>query len=75
MAEDPSSGSRSLARQEAVDDARLELIGYAGDLARSHAVSVVEAAWRDDRLLLEMHLSQLRLAVIEACQVFKDLGK
>ena len=54
---------------------RLELIGEACELARSHAVSASEAAARDDRLLIDYHLGLLRECVITAIETYRELGK
>ena len=57
-----------------VDRLRLELIGEVLDLLASYARCAAEAAWRDDRLTLGLHLKQARLSLIEALRTFKELG-
>jgi hypothetical protein len=44
------------------------------DLASSYARSASEAAWRDDRPTLHVHLKQLRLSVLTGIETFKQLG-
>jgi hypothetical protein len=57
------------------DDLCREAIIEAAGLAESYARSAAEAAWRGDVATLGVHLRQLRLAVIEALQVFRGLAK
>jgi hypothetical protein len=56
------------------DEARLELIIEAADLAGSYARSAAEAAFRDDRHELGVHLRQLRLATIAALKTYNELA-
>ncbi len=56
------------------DDLRLEAIVETAELAGSYARSAAEAAWRGDRLTLDVHLRQLRLATIAALKTFNELG-
>ena len=42
-------------------------------LAESFSHSLAEAAWRGDRLTVEVHLRQLRACVVNAIATFKDL--
>jgi hypothetical protein len=56
------------------DDLRLEMIVETSELAASYARSVVEAAWRGDRLELGVHLQRLRLSTIEAIRTYKELS-
>ena len=58
----------------AVNDLQLDLIGETIELAASYARSAAEAAWRDDKVTLGVHLRQLRLCVITAIQTFKELS-
>jgi hypothetical protein len=58
----------------AVSDLQFESVVETVDLAASYARSASEAAWRGDRMTLEVHLRQLRLCVIAAIQTFKELG-
>jgi hypothetical protein len=58
----------------AVNDLQLGLIGETVELAASYALSAAEAAWRDDKVTLGVHLRQLRLCVITAIQTFKELS-
>jgi hypothetical protein len=44
------------------------------DLTASYARSASEAAWRDDRPTLQLHLKQLRLSLLTAIETFKLLG-
>ncbi len=56
------------------DDLRLEAIVETAELAGSYARSAAEAAWRGDRLELDVHLRQLRLVTIAALKTFNELG-
>ena len=56
------------------DDTRRELIIEAAELAGSYARSAAEAAWRDDRDELGVHLRQLRACVIAALKTFNELA-
>jgi hypothetical protein len=58
----------------AVNDLELGLIGETVELAASYARSASEAAWRDDKVTLGVHLRQLRLCVMTAIQTFKELS-
>jgi hypothetical protein len=64
----------SSAAAQICDHLRLELISEAMDLASSYARSASEAAWRDDRPTLHVHLKQLRLSVLTGIETFKQLG-
>jgi hypothetical protein len=63
-----------LAIASVADDLRLEMIVETSELAVSYARSAAEAAWRGDRLELDVHLQRLRLSTIAAIQTFKELG-
>jgi hypothetical protein len=63
-----------LAIASVADDLRLEMIVETSELAASYARSAAEAAWRGDRLELDVHLQRLRLSTIAAIQTFKELG-
>jgi hypothetical protein len=58
-----------------LDNVRLEAILEATDLAGSYSRSASEAAWRGDRRELGAHLDRLRLTVIHAREIFKELGR
>jgi hypothetical protein len=58
----------------AANDLAYEALVETCELAGSYARSAAEAAWRGDALTLRVHLTQLRLATIEALRAFKDLG-
>ncbi len=57
------------------DDSRFETIMQFAQLAASLARSAEEAAWRGNRGLLEGHLKELRLTVMNMLKVFNELGK
>jgi hypothetical protein len=63
----------SAAALAASNDLRLDAIVEFADLAASLARSAAEAAFRDDRLELEVQLRRLRLTVVEALKTFNEL--
>jgi hypothetical protein len=64
----------SAAAHELCDHLRCQLISEVMDLTASYARSASEAAWRDDRQTLHVHLKQLRLSVLTGIETFKQLG-
>ena len=68
------SVSPAPAARELCDRLRLELIAETMALAGSYARSAEEAALRDDRVTLEVHLKQLRLSLLAGIETFKALG-
>jgi hypothetical protein len=76
MTTSPSDGAALAANPSAVAAANgftFTAIEEAADKAASYARSAAEAAWRGDRLILGVHLAQLRLTTIEAIRLFKSL--
>jgi|BarGraIncu00222A_1022003.scaffolds.fasta_scaffold43945_2 hypothetical protein len=45
-----------------------------GDLLESLGVSIAEAAWRESDGVLKLHIQQVRLVVIDAIAVEKELS-
>lgn len=50
-----------------------EYIVETAELAESYARSLGEAAWRGDRLTVEVHLRQIRACVLEAIGAYKTI--
>ncbi len=69
----PPLGPPSPAAQSAANDLCFAAIEEYMKLASSYAQSAAAAAWRGDRKILEMHLSQIRLVVVESIKTFKDI--
>jgi hypothetical protein len=68
--------SSRCASPEAIGAARdlaFEGLVETGSLAESYSRSLTEAAWRGDRLTVEVTLKQLRLCVVSAIDTFKLL--
>jgi hypothetical protein len=66
-------GTPSLEALAASRDLALEEIVDAASLAESYSRSLAEAAWRGDRLTVEVSLRQLRACVVASIGFFKQL--
>jgi hypothetical protein len=70
---EPKQASPSPEAIAAARDLAFEGLVEAGSLAESYSRSLSEAAWRGDRLTVEVHLRQLRACVLAAIDAFKGL--
>jgi hypothetical protein len=69
----PAAASPSVEAPSAARDLVFEELVDSASLAESYSRSLVEAAWRGDRLTVEVHLRQLRACVLALISIFKLL--
>jgi hypothetical protein len=69
----PPLGPPSPAAVKAANDLCFAAIEEYMRLADSYAQSAAAAAWRGDRKILETHLSQIRLVLVETIKTFKEI--